>query len=231
MSHFWEQWLSEHPTRRFVDVCCGGGAVSVFIGRDHPHIELVSNDIHPAAVALLRGVSQEGWKPPPTLTADEHRLLKAAANAGESSPRVGWAGFGGSYGGQYFAGFACTRGRCHAESTTRTLLRDAPHLARAQFHNLDYAALPDVIGVCDGDVWYIDKPYAGTTGYKGTPKFDEVRFWSWATEMSKRVPVLVSEFAAPEGWEKIWSAKRKLHLKTQRFQVHEDCVFTRRAPR
>lgn len=230
MDVFWREYLATNPIKRFVDVCCGSGAVATFIGKERKDIVLVCNDLHPAPIALLRAVVQGGWEPPTDLSEDEYKDLQAQDKAGEITPLSGFAGFGCSFGGKYFGGYARQKGYNFAKSAAKVLKRDAPHLAHAQFHNLDYAALPDVIGVHEGDVWYIDKPYAGTTGYKGTPKFDEARFWAWATEMSKRVPVLVSEFAAPEGWEKIWSAKRYVVLTggrnaatTRRF----DCVFTR----
>lgn len=232
MSDFWRAYLASMQVKRFVDVCCGSGAVSSFIGKERPDIALVCNDVHPAAVALLRGVAREGWNPPVNLEEEEYKALQAQAKMGDASALIGFAGFGCSFGGKYFGGYARQKGYNFAQGAARVLKRDAAHLARADFYNLDYAALVDAVGVREGDVWYVDPPYAGTTGYAGTPKFDHVRFWAWAADLAQRVPVLVSEFAAPPEWTELWSVKRHIVLSgginaasTKRF----DCVFTLQA--
>lgn len=212
MGDFWLDYLASTPTKRFVDVCCGSGAVSTFVGKVRPDIALVCNDVHPAAIAVLRAVSQEGWEPPTSLSEEEYRAQQVQAAAGAITPMTGFAGFGCSFGGKYFGGYARQKGYSYARGVAKVLKRDAPHLARADYYTLDYAALPDAAGVLDGDVWYIDPPYAGTQGYQGTPEFDHARFWAWATQLSQRVPVLVSEFVAPDGWQAVWSVKRKLGL-------------------
>jgi len=235
MDAFWKSYLSSRPVSRFVDVCCGGGSISTYIGRTRPDLELVSNDAHAAVVACLRAVAQEGWDPPTEVSEDEYRALRVQGNAGEVSPLLGFVGFACSYSARYFAHYAKDHRNVNfADRARRGLRRDAPHLAHAQFHNLDYAALPDVIGVRDDDVWYIDKPYAGTSPYKGTTRFDETRFWTWAEELSTRASVLVSEYAAPTPWRKRWSATRKLkqrggstHMTRRDITLSkEDCVFS-----
>lgn len=226
MGEFWRGYLAGVPVRRFVDGCCGSGAVSAFVGRERPEIALVCNDAHPAAVALLRGVAREGWTPPPTLTEARYVELREASRRGEVSAEIGFAGFGASFGGKYFGGFARphARQRDKAAASSRALIADAAHLARADFRCLDFEALPSAVGVLPGDVWYFDKPYAGTTGYAGTPKFDHPRFWAFAEALSEIVPVLVSEFAAPAGWRPIWSVGRKLE---SRGGERVDAVFAR----
>lgn len=225
MGEFWRDYLAGVPVRRFVDGCCGSGAVSAFVGRERPDLALVCNDAHPAAVALLRGVAREGWTPPPTLTEARYVELREASRRGEVSAEIGFAGFGASFGGKYFGGFARGAPGCdYVASAARALIRDAPALARADFCCLDFEALPSAVGVLPGDVWYFDKPYAGTTGYAGTPKFDHPRFWAFAEALSEIVPVLVSEFAAPAGWRPIWSVERKLESHACRERTGSCCT-------
>lgn len=229
MDKFWHEYLTSIPVKRFVDVFCGGGAVSAHVGETRPDLALVCNDLHPAAVAVLRGAAHEGFVPPATLTEAEYADLRALAATGEVSALIGFAGFGCSHGGKYYGGYARStesktdqKFRDRIGAAGRALMRDALHLARADFRCLDFEDLPGAIGVEPGDVWYADKEYEGTTGYKGVPKFDHPRFWRWAAELSEIVPVLVSEFAAPAGWRKIWSCTRKLE---SRGGTREDCVF------
>jgi len=231
MGDFWREYLASVPVTRFVDGCVGSGAVASFVASIRPDIEVVCNDVHPAAVALLRGVAHEGFEPPTTLTLEEYTALKVRMQAGEVSPLIGFAGFGAAYGGSYFAGYAKdSPGTPNlVAGSAKTITAKGRNLARAEFHCMDYSALPDVIGVRPGDVWYFDKPYEGTTGYPGTPDFDHRAFWEWATDLSQEgVRVLVSEFAAPSGWAPIWSVKRKLESRGKGGVVVErvDQVFT-----
>mgnify|MGYP003454743176 FL=1 len=224
MDRFWREYLASVQVKRFVDVFCGGGAVSAHIAQTRPDLALVCNDLHPAAIAVLRGVAQEGFVPPATLTETEYVVLRERATAGELSALIGFAGFGCSHGGKFFGGYARPHKsqRDKSAAAAVSLTRDVQHLAHADFRCLDFADLPGAVGVLPGDVWYADKVYEGTTGYKGVPKFDHPRFWQWAAELSEIVPVLVSEFAAPAGWKKIWSCTRKLE---SRGGTREDCVF------
>lgn len=224
MGDFWRDYLAAHPVKRFVDVCCGSGAVASFVASIRPNIKIVCNDIHPAAVAVLRGAAREGWDPPLTLTEEEYGVLRDASRRGEVSPLIGFAGFGVSFGGKFFGGYSRPRpAQSNPPGAAAFALRkDAKNLAHADFFNLDYADLPDAVGVLPGDVWYIDPPYAGTTGYAGTPKFDHAKFWRWATALAQVVPVLVSEFAAPSDWSPVWSVTRKLE---SRGGERVDCVF------
>ncbi len=156
----------------------------------------------------------------------EEEIKREASRRGEVSAEIGFAGFGASFGGKYFGGFARphARQRDKAAASARALIADAAHLARADFRCLDFEALPESVGVLPGDVWYFDKPYVGTTGYAGTPRFDHPRFWAFAAALSEIVPVLVSEFAAPAGWRPIWSVERKLE---SRGGERVDAVFAR----
>lgn len=207
MGEFWRAELTKLRPARFVDACCGSAAVTTFVKRNFPEIHVLANDIHPSLVALLKAVAS-GWVPPDTLTSDEYLRLKSADSRGEVSALIGFAGFACSFGAQWFQGngvpYLAPGGR-------RSLLRDAPFLGNVEFRCQSYVDL--LCEVSQGDLWYFDKPYESTTGYKGTPKFDHALFWQKAQELSSRVTVLVSEFAAPAGWEEVWSVERKLRTR------------------
>lgn len=223
MGAFWEACLGPE-VRRFVDVFAGSGAVAAHVRRIRPFLPVVCNDAHPAAAALLRAAATP-WRPPPTLSEDDYVALRERSRAGDASPDVAFAGFGASFGGKYYGGFARphARQRDKAAASARAWSADAEVLAAVKVEGLDYAALPGAIGIEPGDLWYADKPYRGTTGYVGLPKFDHDAFWAWAADLSRIVPVLVSEFAAPAGWREVWSVTRKLE---SRGGERTDRIFT-----
>lgn len=203
---FWRSQLE--GCTRFVDVMCGSGAVSVAVKRAFPRLEVVCNDAHPAVVPLLRAVG-EGWQPPGTL--DENEYNRVRREVPTSDPLHGFAAFGCSFGGKYFGGFARgAEGRNYAKSARAALLKDASVLSQLAFSQVDYAALPQTLGVKPGDLWYVDKPYTGTAGYKGLPPFDDPRFWIWAAAFPGRL--LVSDFIAPDGWRPVYQVPRKVDI-------------------
>lgn len=229
--------------RRFVDGCCGSGAVAAFVGRERPGVALVCADAHPGAVELLRSTAAGGWSEPPGIP--EHLAPAAAAvragalgraeaaplpeplwrwlrerawrptrPAGDASALTARAGFPCSFGGRYFQGFARnSRGYSYAGAAMRSILRDAPALARADFVALGFERSIAAISPRPGDLWYFDPPYAGTVEYPGLPPFPRAAFAEAAEELAFLVPVIVSEYAAPApGWRELWRGDRYVPL-------------------
>lgn len=202
---FWREQLK--GCSRFVDVMCGSGAVSVAVKREFPHITVVSNDAHPAVIPLLRAVG-EGWPPPSTL--DESEYNRVRREVPPTDPLHGFTAFGCSFGGKCWGGYARgASGRNYAKSARAALLKDAPILSQLVYAQVDYTNLPNLHPAKPGDVWYVDKPYTGTAGYKGVA-FDDARFWTWAEAFPGRL--LVSDFVAPPTWRPIYQVSRKVDI-------------------
>lgn len=62
---------------------------------------------------------------------------------------------------------------------------------------------------------YCDPPYASTTGYKGTGKFNHEQFWQWVREMSKENHVYVSEYVAPDDFKVVWQTQTTTDMRTK----------------
>lgn len=204
--------------KRYLEPFCGSGAVLVNVS--HPN--RVASDLHPDLMLLLEAV-RDGWKPPRTVSERTYSRLR---NEVPSALR-GFVGFGCSFGGKWFGGYA--RGalptgvpRNYADETRRALLRDAPKLAGVDLVCCDYTRWKpgrDTLVYCD-------PPYGGTTGFGGLPPFDTARFWLWATAAARSgADVFVSEEAAPPGWEVVWekavvrttvATKQRQHVATER---------------
>lgn len=92
-----------------------------------------------------------------------------------------------------------------------------------------YAQVLD--GLQDGDIVYLDPPYAGTTGYAGAGTFDHSLFWEKAEDAAIRgVQVYVSEYTAPEHWRSILSFNRPNTMAADSYAksngVHREHLFT-----
>lgn len=262
MGDFWRRFLARRKPVRFVDGMTGSGAVAAFVAGLDLGIEVVANDAHPATPTLLRRVG-EGWPPPDELSEERYHEIKALAQttaaqcpacraadnvcsgtignalpvhtcAASQDPVVGFAGFGVSFAGKYFAGYGGRprpRYMRPVEGVAKVLRKAAPNLAKVRWLTGDYRTLVARLGgVKPGDLWYFDKPYTGTEQFrgvpgngcqcgkcppaKGAPVFCDTRFWQEMRGLSvDGADVLVSEFTAPAPWSPVWSVTRRQEMR------------------
>jgi DNA adenine methylase len=203
----------------FINEAAGGllvfepfcGALNVTQYLDGP---VLASDANAALINMYQAM-QGGWLPPDTLTREEYNTLKATKDPAD--PLTAFAGFGCSFGGKWFGGYAkgdrCTRN--YAQGAQRSLVRKFAKMSTAVFRCLTFA---DVEGLIDKlpCVVYCDPPYANTTGYGAVGAFDTDAFWDRCERLAaKGVPVFVSEFTNPRGHEVVWSVSRGQRLQAQ----------------
>lgn len=185
------------PGQPYLEPFLGGASVFVEMedcpGNSGPRI---GSDIHQPLITMWNAVLS-GWVPPDSLSEDEYRTLKE--NRNPENPLTAFAGFGCSFAGKYFGGYA--RGHVSASGTAKSVVRKAARMTHSVLFCNDYR---DWYGAEDCLI-YCDPPYATTTGYAGTDKFDHQEFWYWVRQMSKHNTVLVSEYTAPEDFTPVWS--------------------------
>ena len=167
----------------------------------------VGSDMHPDLVLMWQALL-DGWVPPMTVSRELYYELKAA----EPSPLRGFAGFGCSFGGRWFEGYATARGDDYCGQSRRAVLRKAEAMrdAGVRVVQRDYVDLDPGPGA----LIYCDPPYAGTTPYSELPPFDTAAFWSRAREWAAAgCVVLVSEYTAPDDVPCIWERPAKVSLR------------------
>lgn len=131
---------------------------------------VVCNDRHEYLIAMLRGV-QSGYDLPESVTEDEYKTVRDNKDA--DPVLAGFVGFGCSFGGKWFGGYARDKvGTNHAAQSKKSLLRDMATLSEAEFSCRDYREVP----IPKNAVVYADPPYNNTTGYS-VGKFDSEEFW------------------------------------------------------
>jgi len=176
------------------------GSGAVLTQMENPRIGADANvDLMLMWKALLGG-----WEPPDTLSEAEYAALRHAP----SSALRAFAGFGCSFSGKWFGGYARGAvGRNYAKEAKNASLRDAQLLAGTDLVCGDYAALSP-----HGALIYCDPPYAGTTGY-GSGVFDSARFWRQVREWARTNTVVVSEYNAPVGFVPVLEIPRNLEMR------------------
>jgi DNA adenine methylase len=166
-----------------------------------PHVDgpRVGSDIRADLIALYRHL-QDGWAPPPSLSEEEYRAIRARPE--DHHPALeAFAAYGCSFGGRRWGGYARgAEGRDYANGTRNGLLRIAGKLQGVRLECAGY----DQLHIPGRSIVYCDPPYAGTTGYGGGA-FGHDEFWSWAHRMAgDGHSVFVSEYTAPPEWRCVW---------------------------
>lgn len=169
------------------------------------------SDAHYELMVLWNAL-QKGWIPPSEITEEEHRIARVDKDFFEPHKR-GFIGFCGSFGGMWFHGYARSHKtkRNFADEASRGLLKKIEKMRNVTFYQADFLKTSPPRPHC---LIYCDPPYAGTTGYDGTPKFDSNKFWDKVRLLSNSGhTVYVSEYNAPEDFECVWEKKLKSDLK------------------
>lgn len=189
--------------KRLVEPFIGGGAMTSELA---PHFgEVDASDAHEDLVLMWQALLN-GWEPPTSITENEYKALKLS----DPSALRGFAGFGVSWGGKWFGGYARGDGRNYADQSSRALVRQAAKMGNVTVSRAGFLE----VNVRLNDVIYCDPPYAGTTGYE--PVFNSEIFWITARSwVEKGADVFVSEYAAPEGWPEVWAKTRTRDMKSK----------------
>lgn len=154
--------------------------------------EGVGVDIHEDLILLYQAITS-GWVPPDIVTEHEYQSIRQ----GPPSALRGFVGFGCSFGGKWFGGYARDAiGFNYCGAGKRALLRIAGVLQLSEIRHCSYLDI-DIDPSC---FVYCDPPYAETTGYS-TGAFDHDRFWATAEGWARLgAVVMVSEETAPPNW-------------------------------
>ena len=113
---------------------------------------------------------------------------------------TGFVGFGCSFGGKWFGGYARNKTNTnYALQSKRSLLKDMASLMKAEFMCKDYHGVP----LPSGCIIYADPPYNNTTGY-GREKFSSKEFWEYTRDVSQNHLMFISEQTAPDDFITVW---------------------------
>lgn len=192
--------LAQSPGRSvYVEPFLGGGAVAAHMGQ---HFEIAQySDFHEDLMLMWASVL-DGWVPPTDVTYEEYQAERYAATP---SARRGFVGYGCSFGGRWFEGYARYKETNFAKSSSGVVVKQRQGMTPARDFKAFAASFFDLETPPPGAVAYMDPPYANTKGYSKMGAFDSVRFWVQAQEWAESgVDVYVSEYAAPAGWTAVW---------------------------
>jgi DNA adenine methylase len=189
----------------YIEPFIGGGNLFKHLGPKFAAVHV--GDVH-EELMLMWGAAAGGWVPPDTVGEAEYKAVRASP----ASPLRGFVGFGCSFGGKWWGGYA--RSECngndyyarHAAKSVNEIARLLPPHVPGTLRRASYEEWTPL--VTRETVVYADPPYANTTKYKGT--FDHGEFWRMMGHWTDiGASVFVSEYTAPSGWAPIWSKEQR----------------------
>lgn len=179
----------------------GGWVMSLMEG------ERQAYDKHPYLIAMYNEL-QNGWQPPTSLSRDEYERAK---NNELPDFLTGFIGFGCSFAGKWFGGYAKSGDRNYCLNAHNSVMKKMKTMQDVQFECKDYREINS-----SGALIYCDPPYQGTTQYgKVVGDFDSNEFWDKVREWSKDNTVIVSEYNAPDDFEAVWVKETKTDIRNK----------------
>ena len=170
-----------------------------------------ASDANPYLVAMWQAL-QAGWKPPQVVTEETYRAIKGAP--GDYPPElVAFVGFGCSFGGKWFAGYARGDGRNWASEGKKSVLQKASQIKPLGvcFYVADFLKVAPPAGRC---LVYCDPPYLDTTDYGAVPEWNASAFWEQVEALGGYGhTVVVSEYQAPAGFSEVVAQRTHTELR------------------
>lgn len=153
---------------------------------------------------------QGGYELPNSISEEEYRYIKDHKD--KDKALTGFVGFGCSFAGKWFGGYARGHGGKlgYADTSKRSLLKKMDAMKDVMFAYADYKTLS--FKDC---LIYCDPPYDNTTKFTGTPDFDSREFWDVMRIWSKNNDVYISEYVAPKDFECVLEMPTKIDIRNK----------------
>lgn len=196
----------------FVDLFCGSCNVISNIDNNRQRI---ANDKHKYLIAMWQEL-QKGWQPPKELSFEEYQYIKAKRD--EKPYLAGFVGFGCSFAGKWFGGYARTsvdRNENFCLSSHRSCLAKIGKMSNVSFNSADYSN----VNIPIGSLVYCDIPYRNTTTYckNEVGEFNHEQFYQWVKDNSNKYDIYISEYKqnAPNDFEIVWEYESKKEIRNK----------------
>lgn len=169
-----------------------------------------ASDANHKLIALWQAL-QSGWVPPDLVSMEDYYT---AMRGGYDDALTAFIGFGCSFSGKWFAGYASDgTGRNYARNARNSLILKIDTMKDVVFFGADFFTIDPPESNC---LIYCDPPYFGTTGYGAVPNFDSVAFWDKVLHLKQLGHTLVvSEYRAPDGFRCLASFDTKTDMHTK----------------
>lgn len=169
----------------------------------------MAGDINEPLVNMYEALAT-GWIPPDTIDEAKYAELKALQD--KADPLMAFAGFGCSFSGKWFGGYARSGSRNYAKNCKNVLLKLVPKIQGVRWYSGSFFDL----SLYRRSLIYCDPPYANTTQYDFCGGFNHTQFYDKCRELRKEGHfVFVSEYAMPDDFVEVLSIETKTDIRTK----------------
>ena len=163
-------------------------------------------DFNEYLIEMYKGV-QNGYELPDSLTEEEYKYIREHKD--EDKVLTGFVGFGCSFAGKWFGGYARNKqNHNYCKASKNSLMKKMSTMIDVEVDWRDYKSL-----FLKGCLIYCDPPYANTTKYTGVPDFDSEEFWNVMRAWSKDNDVYISEYEAPDDFVSVLEIPTKTNIR------------------
>jgi DNA adenine methylase len=218
LANFMTEKCPPDTVNAYIEPFCG--SLGVFKNMTNKgYKKYIASDFQPDLIEMWKKIQNNSLKIPNEITEETYNKLKK-----EKSPNAlkAVAGFGLSFGGKFFAGYAQkwagNSGRNFLQEFKNSVEKIRPSITNKNIHfyNKSYDKFHP-----SNMLIYCDPPYKSTEGYS-TGDFDNEKFWETMREWSKNNCVFISEESAPSDFIVVWKRKKRRTLdSSNRFYSYE----------
>lgn len=220
----------------YVEPFCGAMNIACRITGSR---NMLLNDGHPHLYHLWEWAMKDMSIFPNSVTEEDYQRIHLRVVSNDDSRAMaikGFVGFGCSFGGKWFGGYArdARGGGNFAQTAINGLAKKVKRFEEGggtvTLANSLYDQLFDNHIIPAGTLIYCDPPYRGTTGYKGLDAFDSDRFNAWAEDLCHEGhDVIISEYldSVPKGAEVIWERESSRAIRGRNGSLPTtECLYT-----
>lgn len=186
-----------------VEPFCGALNISIELVKLNKEIQVLASDIDSDLMNMWIAI-KNGWEPPTDISRDEYYIIKAQP----PSPLRTFVGYGCSFAGKWFGGYAHISGRNYCKESYNFIQKKKQYFSNIIFDSKDYRDIK--IENKANTVIYCDPPYINTTKPGKRNNFNHDEFWEWVRKQT--IPVYVSEYIAPDFMKEIWQKEVKTDM-------------------
>lgn len=194
----------------YVEPFIGGGIICSKMSGERK-----AYDFNEYLIEMYKAV-QSGYELPDCISEEEYKYIREHKD--ENKALTGFVGFGCSFAGKWFGGYA--RGHNgklgYADTSKRSLMKKMDTMKDVIFGYADYKTLSFTDCLI-----YCDPPYNNTTKFIGTPDFDTEEFWNVMREWSKNNNVYISEYVAPDDFECVLEVPTKIDIRNSKNEMEK----------
>lgn len=192
----------------FVDLFCG--SCNVISKIDDGRLR-IANDKHRYLIEMWKRL-QNGYELPDEINEEQYKYIKN--NKEEDLCLTGFVGFGCSFAGKWFGGYARNKkGDNYCLRSKKSTMSKLNKLKDCTFYNKDYKD----VDIPYGSMIYCDIPYLNTTQYCSNEvgKFNHDEFYKWVRDNSDKYDIYISEYKKniPDDFKVVWEMKSRKSIR------------------